>query len=140
MNADERRNGLLEKANNMIDKIQDAMRLVENTEAAKQRFLRPDSALSLEIPIEGADDMMDVFKLAEIFDEKGIEKIKAYILMELEELEEDALKVLDFAGFHEPKKAQEPEEDDSDMKIVNEKPSKARKGTKKNDKARAAAD
>ena len=136
MNADERRNGLLEKANSMIDKIQDAMRLVENAEAAKQRFLRPDSALSLEIPIEGADDMMDVFKLAEIFDEKGIEKIKAYILMELEELEEDALKVLDFAGFHEPKKAREPEEDDSDMKIVTpeKEESKAKRSAKKEKK------
>lgn len=101
MNADERRNGLLEKANSLIDKIQDAMRLVENAERAKDKFTRPDSVLSLELPIEGDDEFKDVFKLEEIFDEKGIEKIKAFILTELELLEESNLKLLDAAGFAE---------------------------------------
>lgn len=153
MNADERRNGLIEKANNLIDKIQDAMRLVENAESAKDKFTRPDSVLSLELPTEGDDEFKDVFKLGEIFDEKGIEKIKAYILTELELLEESNLKLLEAAGFvehrqdnapqTEPVKA-EPEaagsedspaewedveadpEDDSDMKIVI--PNKIEKG------------
>lgn len=139
MNADERRNGLIEKANSLIDKIQDAMRLVENAERAKNKFTRPDSALSLELPIEGDDEFKDVFKLEEIFDEKGIEKIKAYILTELELLEESNLKLLEAAGFCDERKAEplpfddapdtyededlreavpDPEEDDSDMKIV----------------------
>lgn len=141
MNADERRNGLIEKANSLIDKIQDAMRLVENAERAKEKFTRPDSVLSLELPTEGDDEFKDVFKLEEIFDEKGIEKIKAYILTELELLEESNLKLLEAAGFiehrqdnvpqTEPVKA-EPEaagseipftdlEDDSDMIIVPER-------------------
>lgn len=102
MNADERRNGLIEKANSLIDKIQDAMRLVENAERAKDKFTRPDSVLSLELPIEGDDEFKDVFKLGEIFDEKGIEKIKAFILTELELLEENSLKLLEAAGFLEP--------------------------------------
>ena len=139
--ADERRNGLLDKANSLIDKIQDAMRLVENTESAKKKFLRPDSVLGLEIPIEGEEDIKDVFQLNEIFDEKGIEKIKAFVLMELEALEENSLNLLEAAGFAKPcqdNAPQEPEvkeppeaagsegweditadpEDDSDMKIV----------------------
>lgn len=141
MNADERRNGLIEKANSLIDKIQDAMRLVENAERAKEKFTRPDSVLSLELPTEGDDEFKDVFKLEEIFDEKGTEKIKAYILTELELLEESNLKLLEAAGFvehrqdnapqTEPVKA-EPEaagseipftdlEDDSDMIIVPER-------------------
>lgn len=140
--ADERRNGLLDKANSLIDKIQDAMRLVENTESAKKKFLRTDSVLGLEIPIEGEEDIKDVFQLNEIFDEKGIEKIKAFVLMELETLEENSLKLLEAAGFvehcqdnapqenevKEPPEAAGSEdwedfgaadpEDDSDMKIV----------------------
>lgn len=141
MNTDDRRSVLLDKANSLIDKIQDAMRLVENTESAKKKFLRPDSMLSLEIPVEGEPDLSDVFKINEIFDEKGIEKIKAFILMELETLEETNLKLLEAAGFAEQRQdnaPQEPEakeppeaagsedwediaadpEDDSDMKIV----------------------
>ncbi len=141
MNTDDRRSVLLDKANSLIDKIQDAMRLVENTESAKKKFLRPDSMLSLEIPVEGEPDLNDVFKINEIFDEKGIEKIKAFILMELETLEETNLKLLEAAGFVEQRQdivPQEPEvkeppeaagsedweniaadpEDDSDMKIV----------------------
>lgn len=157
MNADERRNGLIEKANNLIDKIQDAMRLVENAESAKDKFTRPDSVLSLELPTEGDDEFKDVFKLEEIFDEKGIEKIKAYILTELELLEESNLNLLEAAGFAEhrqdnapqtePVKA-EPEaagsedspaewedveadpEDDSDMIIVPEKLEKKGRSTK----------
>lgn len=157
MNADERRNGLIEKANNLIDKIQDAMRLVENAESAKDKFTRPDSVLSLELPTEGDDEFKDVFKLEEIFDEKGIEKIKAYILTELELLEESNLTLLEAAGFvehrqdnapqTEPVKA-EPEaagsedspaewedveadpEDDSDMIIVPEKLEKKGHSTK----------
>lgn len=154
MNADERRNGLIEKANSLIDKIQDAMRLVENAERAKEKFMRPDSVLSLELPTEGDDEFKDVFKLEEIFDEKGTEKIKAYILTELELLEESNLKLLEAAGFvehrqdnapqtdaadvqdtadTEPAEAAgseipftDPEEDDSDMKIVI--PNKIEKG------------
>ena len=157
MNADERRNGLIEKANSLIDKIQDAMRLVENAESAKDKFTRPDSVLSLELPTEGDDEFKDVVKLGEIFDEKGIEKIKAYILTELELLEESNLKLLEAAGFvehrqdnapqTEPVKA-EPEaagsedspaewedveadpEDDSDMIIVPEKLEKKGHSTK----------
>lgn len=150
MNAAERRNGLIEKANSLIDKIQDAMRLVENAERAKEKFVRPDSLLSLELPIEGEEEFKDVFKLEEIFDEKGIEKIKAFILTELELLEESNLKLLEAAGFvehrqdnapqTEPVKA-EPEaagseipfadfEDDSDMIVVPEKLEKKGHSTK----------
>lgn len=118
MNADERRNGLIEKANSLIDKIQDAMRLVENAERAKEKFTRPDSVLSLELPTEGDDEFKDVFKLEEIFDEKGTEKIKAYILTELELLEESNLKLLEAAGSEIPFADLE---DDSDMIIVPER-------------------
>ena len=133
MNTDERRAELLNKANSLIDTISESMRTVENVEAAKKRFLRPDSALTLEIPVEGNDGYVDAFKFAEIFDERSIEKIKAYILTELEFLEEGALKILDTCGFHEATRQQEeipfapdpeeeiPEEDDSDMIIVPEK-------------------
>ncbi len=101
MNTDERRIELLNKANSLIDLISDNMRTIENVEGAKKRFLRADSELSLEIPIQGTGGMSDVFKLKEIFDEKGIEKIKAYILTELEFLEENALRILDTAGIRE---------------------------------------
>ena len=144
MNTDERRQELLNKANSLIDTISESMRTIENVESAKKKFLRPDSVISLELPIEGCGGMTDVFKLEEIFDERGVEKIKAYILNELEFLEENALKVLDQAGFHNveqkpdnaPQKTEEkedwipfapdpdepaPEEDDSDMIIVPEK-------------------
>jgi len=115
MNADERRNGLIEKANSLIDKIQDAMRLVENAERAKDKFTRPDSELSLELPIEGCDEFKDVFKLGEIFDEKGIEKIKAYILTELELLEESNLKLLEAAGFAEHRQDNAPQTEAADV-------------------------
>lgn len=142
MSIDERRHELLAKANSMIDTISDAMRMVENVEGAKKKFLRIDSELSLELPVQGTDEFKDVFRLAEIFDERGIEKIKAYILTELEFLEEQSLRVLDNAGFHtEAPKEQELvdipftpdpeevlEEDDSDMIIVPEKLEK--KGSK----------
>lgn len=95
-----RRNELLEKANNMIDIIQQSMCMVENVEAAKKKFLASESELSLELPT-GDPSFKDVFELAEIFDERGIEKIKAYILTELDVLEDNALKILDIAGFHE---------------------------------------
>lgn len=145
MNTDERRQSLMSKANSLIDTISESMRTIENVESAKKKFLRPDSVISLELPIEGCGGMTDVFKLEEIFDERGVEKIKAYILNELEFLEENALKVLDQAGFHnveqkpdnvpqtEEKKDPDwipfapdpdepaPEEDDSDMIIVPEK-------------------
>lgn len=100
MNTDERRAELISKANQMIDTISEAMRMVENIEGAKKRFLRADAQLSLEIPIQGTGGMSDVFKFDEIFDEKGVDKIKAYILTELEFLEEESLKILDTAGFH----------------------------------------
>jgi len=133
--TDARRNELLEKANSLIDTISENMRTVENVEAAKAKFLAPESALSLELPT-GDPEFSDVFKLAEIFDEKGIEKIKAFVLMELETLEENALKLLEAAGFHDVMKAAEPEkkeplpfdetwedvdvpaDEDADMKIV----------------------
>lgn len=136
MNTDERRAELLSKANSLIDTISESMRTIENVESAKKKFLRADATLSLEIPIEGCGGMSDVFKLDEIFDERGIEKIKAYILNELEFFEEGALKILDQAGFHAPEPAPQvwpeipfapekneplPEEDDSDMIIVPEK-------------------
>lgn len=145
--SDTRMSKLLEKANSLIDKISDSMRIIENVEAAKRRFLRADSSLSLEMPTQGTGGLVDVFKLADIFDEKGIEKIKAYILTELELLEESNLKLLEAAGFvehrqdnvpqTEPVKAEpeaagseipftDPEEDDSDMKIVI--PNKIEKG------------
>ena len=146
--SDTRMSELLEKANSLIDKISDSMRIIENVEAAKRRFLRADSSLSLEMPTQGTGGLVDVFKLEDIFDEKGIEKIKAYILSELELLEESNLKLLEAAGFAEhcqdnapqtePIKA-EPEaagseipfadfEDDSDMIVVPEKLEK--KGSK----------
>lgn len=134
--TDARRNELLEKANSLIDTISENMRTVENVEAAKAKFLAPESALSLELPT-GDPEFADVFKLAEIFDEKGIEKIKAFVLMELETLEENALKLLEAAGFHDVMKTSEPTEkealpfddswqdvepitadEDADMKIV----------------------
>ena len=139
--SDTRMSKLLEKANSLIDKISDSMRIIENVEAAKRRFLRADSSLSLEMPTQGTGGLVDVFKLEDIFDEKGIEKIKAYILSELELLEESNLKLLEAAGFAEhcqdnapqtePIKA-EPEaagseipfvdfEDDSDMIVVPER-------------------
>ncbi len=146
-NIADRRNELLEKANNMIDMIQESMRTVENVEIAKKRFLRADSGLALELPVEGPGGVVDVFKFSEIFDERGIEKIKAYILTELEFLEDGALKILDTAGFHEnimkaaepapvipEAKDQEwdridedpdPAEDDSDMIVI---PDKIEKG------------
>ena len=145
--SDTRMSELLEKANSLIDKISDSMRIIENVEAAKRRFLRADSSLSLEMPTQGTGGLVDVFKLADIFDEKGIEKIKAFILTELELLEESNLKLLEAAGFvehrqdnapqTEPVKAEpeaagseipftDPEEDDSDMKIVI--PNKIEKG------------
>lgn len=137
MNTDERRSELLKKANKMMDTIGECMRMVENVEAAKRKFLRADAALSLEIPIQGTGGMVDVFKFADIFDERGIEKIKAYILTELEFLEEESLKILDTAGFgivaQSHDNAPQPEElpftpepdadpeDDSDMIVVPEK-------------------
>lgn len=137
MNTDERRSELLEKANKLIDTISESMRTVENVEAAKKKFLRADAALSLEIPIQGTGGMVDVFKFSDIFDERGIEKIKAYVLTELEFLEEESLKILDTAGFHDVVQKQdiapqpqelpftpEPDadpEDDSDMIVVPEK-------------------
>ena len=130
MNTDERRAELLNKANSMIDTISESMRTIENVEGAKSRFLRADSTLSLEIPIEGCGGMSDVFKLDEIFDERGIEKIKAYILTQLEFLEEGALNILEQAGFGNVMKQEEEEkpeeekpaaEDDSDMIIVPDK-------------------
>lgn len=145
--SDTRMSELLEKANSLIDKISDSMRIIENVEAAKRRFLRADSSLSLEMPTQGTGGLVDVFKLEDIFDEKGIEKIKAFILTELELLEESNLKLLEAAGFvehrqdnapqTEPVKAEpeaagseipftDPEEDDSDMKIVI--PNKIEKG------------
>ena len=158
MNTDERRAELISKANQMIDTISEAMRMVENIEGAKKRFLRADAQLSLEIPIQGTGGMSDVFKFDEIFDEKGVDKIKAYILTELEFLEEESLKILDTAGFHtelpkeqdwvdvpftkEPEKvwpeipfapeegAPLPEEDDSDMIVVPEKLEKKGHSTK----------
>lgn len=130
-NIADRRNELLEKANNMIDMIQESMRTVENVEMAKRRFLRADSGLSLELPVEGPGVVVDVFKFSEIFDERGIEKIKAFILTELEFLEDGALNILDTAGFHEnlmktaepaPESKDQPEEDpaedDSDMIVI----------------------
>lgn len=135
MNMDARRTELMEKANNLIDTISENMRTVENVESAKAKFLNPESALSLELPTSDPD-FSDVFKLAEIFDEKGTDKIKAYILTELELLEEDALRLLEAAGFKDVMRAAEPveekkapeedwedveiedPEEDSDMKIV----------------------
>jgi len=134
MNTDQRRAELLSKANSMIDTISESMRTIENVEGAKSRFLRADSTLSLEIPIEGVGGMSDVFKFEEIFDERGIEKIKAYILTQLEFLEDGALQILEKAGFSDVIKpedipfAPDPseewqnlEEDDSDMIVVPEK-------------------
>ncbi|MBP5159355.1 MAG: hypothetical protein ILP10_03555 [Lachnospiraceae bacterium] len=71
MSIDERRHELLAKANSMIDTISDAMRMVENVEGAKKKFLRIDSELSLELPVQGTDEFKDVFRLAEIFDERA---------------------------------------------------------------------
>lgn len=129
-NIADRRNELLDKANNMIDMIQESMRTVENVEAAKKKFIAPESELSLELPT-GDPEFKDVFKLAEIFDERGIEKIKAYILTELEFLEDGALRILDTAGFHEnimkavepapeikDQPEEDPAEDDSDMIVI----------------------
>ena len=149
MNTDERRAELISKANQMIDTISEAMRMVENIEGAKKKFLRADAQLSLEIPIQGTGGMSDVFKFDEIFDEKGVDKIKAYILTELEFLEEESLKILDTAGFHVEQKqdnvpqkewpeipfapeegAPLPEEDDSDMIVVPEKLEKKGHSTK----------
>lgn len=148
MNNDERRKELLDKANSMIDTISESMRMVENVESAKKKFLRADSELALHLPIEGCGGTTDMFKMNEIFDEKGVEKIKAFILTQLEFLEEESLKILEAAGFHsatqyapvqcaEPPKVEEPleipfapeedaepdpePEDDSDMIIVPEK-------------------
>lgn len=147
MNNDERRKELLDKANSLIDTISESMRMVENVESAKKKFLRADSELALHLPIEGCGGTTDMFKMNEIFDEKGVEKIKAFILTQLEFLEEESLKILEAAGFHsvtrnseptqcaEPPKAEEPleipfapeedpdpePEDDSDMIIVPEK-------------------
>ena len=134
MNTDQRRAELLSKANSMIDTISESMRTIENVEGAKSRFLRADSTLSLEIPIEGVGGMSDVFKFDEIFDERGIEKIKAYILTQLEFLEDGALQILEKAGFSDvikpedipfapdpSEKWEDVAEDDSDMIIVPEK-------------------
>jgi len=112
MNMDARRTELMEKANNLIDTISENMRTVENVESAKAKFLNPESALSLELPTSDPD-FSDVFKLAEIFDEKGTDKIKAYILTELELLEENALRLLEAAGFENfMKAAEQPKEED----------------------------
>lgn len=108
MNNDERRKELLDKANSLIDTISESMRMVENVESAKKKFLRADSELALHLPIEGCGGITDMFKMNEIFDEKGIEKIKAYILTQLEFLEEESLKILEAAGFRDTMKAAEP--------------------------------
>lgn len=143
MNNDERRRELLDKANSMIDTISESMRMVENVESAKKKFLRADSELALHLPIEGCGGTTDMFKMNEIFDEKGVEKIKAFILTQLEFLEDESLKILETAGFHSvmqcaapqpkvepaeipfaPEKNEEPDpepEDDSDMIVVPEK-------------------
>ena len=120
MNTDERRSELLEKANKLIDTISESMRTVENAEAAKKKFLRADAALSLEIPIQGTGGMVDVFKLKDIFDERGIEKIKAFILTELELLEESNLKLLEAAGFVEHRQDNVPQTEaaDTDLCVI----------------------
>ena len=118
MNTDERRSELLEKANKLIDTISESMRTVENAEAAKKKFLRADAALSLEIPIQGTGGMVDVFKLTDIFDERGIEKIKAFILTELELLEESNLKLLEAAGFVEHRQDNVPQTEAADTENI----------------------
>lgn len=134
MNKDERRNSLLDKANNLIDTISECMRTVEDVEAAKKKIVIPESELSLELPTND-QQFKDVFKLQEIFDEKGIEKIKAYILNELEFLEESALQILDNAGFNS-RSLLPSEDEDKDMKIVipEKVESKAKRSVKKEKK------
>ena len=106
------------------------MRTIEDAEEVKKRVQRT-GRIMLEIKLDNGELVTDA-SLDEFLDDAEIEKIKAYIVSEIDFMEAGALKIIDTANFSEAKKIEIPfapdpddnwedAEDDSDMIIIPDK-------------------
>lgn len=128
--TEEKKAELITKANSLIDLIHESIRMIKDIEGVREKVQKA-GRLILEIPLENGEYATDA-SLDEFFDADEIEKIKAYIMNELDFMETGAIKIIDTANFSEKKRIEIPfapepgehwedMEDDSDMIIIPDK-------------------
>lgn len=97
LNKDE----LLTRGSELIDRINESMATIENTDAAKEKVSCPEARVTITLPLD--DEYSDTFELNTILDAKRCDKIKAFIMTELDYVQEDACSVLNRLGIGAPK-------------------------------------
>lgn len=91
------KNELLEKGNNLVEKINAAIANVEVVDIAKGQIAQPNAELCINIHHEDTE-VMDIYELRKVLDDKSLEKIKAFIMTELDLAQHESLAFLENIG------------------------------------------
>lgn len=89
------------KATELMDRIQGAIGTVETIEIAKGKVVKPEAEICINIRLSA--DTCDCYQLAKVLPEKSVDKIKAYVMTELDLIENTELKFLRSIGVDDSK-------------------------------------
>lgn len=89
---------LLAKGNDLVEKINAAMSNIEVIDIAKNNVALASAELCVNIHHDGSE-VMDIYEFRKVLSEKSIEKIKAFVMTELDMAQEESMKFLEQIGI-----------------------------------------
>ena len=92
---------LIDKGNELIDMISQAMTAIEITDRAKEKVMNDAASICITIPIEDTE-FSDQYNLAECLPAKAIENIKTFITAEIVKAQDEACHTLERMGLRSP--------------------------------------
>lgn len=95
---------LISKGTELIDMINEAMRVVEVTDNSKERIANRDARVAILVPIEDSDGYSAQHELPDFLSDEAIERIKAAIMLELDMAQDKSCELLSSLGVREPAK------------------------------------
>lgn len=88
---------LLAKGNDLVEKINAAMSNIEVIDIAKNNVALATAELCVNIHHEGSE-VMDIYEFKKVLGEKSREKIKAFIMTELDMAQQESMRFLEQIG------------------------------------------
>lgn len=117
---------LLAKGNDLVEKINAAMSNIEVIDIAKNNVALATAELCVNIHHEDSE-VMDIYEFKKVLGEKSLEKIKAFIMTELDMAQQESMRFLEQIGVTvttpEGDTYKETGEDDADnFEVIEEAP------------------
>lgn len=88
---------LLTKGNQLVEKLNEAMANIEVIDIAKEQVAMDAAELCVNIHHEDSE-VMDIYEFKKVLGEKSLEKIKAFIMTELDMAQQESMRFLEQIG------------------------------------------